>query len=124
MPSAARASGFEPRFDLEVGASVDDSGGLYHAGTPLPGAVANCYEEDRLCVLPVSALWNAPARSAITFAFAASAGNPNPESERNSLDLRSRVLVRLTVSLRGCLPSPGRDTEKIEDTIAAKPDAS
>lgn len=66
MPSAARASGFDPRFELEVGASVDDSGRLYHTGTRLPGAVANCYEGDRLCVLPVSALWNAPARSANT----------------------------------------------------------
>ena len=120
MPSAARASGFDPRFELEVGASVDDSGRRYHTGTRLPGAVASCYEEDRLCVLPVSALWNAPARSANTSAFAASAGNPNPESERNSLDLRSRVSGSLIVSLLGCLPSPGRDTE----TIAAKPDAS
>ena len=87
-------------------------GGLYHAGTRLPGAVANCYEEDRLCVLPVSALWNALARSANTSAFAASAGNPNPESERNSLDLRSRVSGSLIVSLLGCLPSPGRVIER------------
>jgi len=91
MPSAARASGFDPRFDLEVGAAVDDFGRLYHAGTRLLGAVANCYEEDRLCLLPVSALWNALARSANASRFVASGGNPNPESERNSLDRRSRV---------------------------------
>ena len=124
IPAAARASGFDPRFDLEVGAAVDDFGRLYHAGTRLPGAVANCYEQDRLCVLPVSALWNAPARLANTSPFVASGGNANPESERNSLDLRSRVSGSLTVSLLGCLSSLGRDTEKIEEIISAKPDAS
>jgi hypothetical protein len=56
--------------------------------------------------------------------FVASGGNANPESERNSLDLRSRVSGSLTVSLLGCLPSLGRDTEKIEEIISAKPDAS